>query len=58
MLSKYCLRDYRFNFIEKIEILKAKSLDKIRARLHGIEGRKGSAKIRKSDSKKGKSTIN
>lgn len=39
MLRKHGLRNHGFSFKEKIENLKGESLDKIRARLHGIEGR-------------------
>jgi len=39
VLRKYGLRNHGFSFKEKIENLKSESLDKIRARLHGIEGR-------------------
>ena len=39
VLKKYGLRTHGFSFKEKIENLEAESLDKIRARLHGIEGR-------------------
>jgi CRISPR-associated protein Cas1 len=39
VLKKYGLRNHGFGFKEKIENLEGESLDKIRARLHGIEGR-------------------
>ena len=39
VLKKYGLRNHGFSFKEKIEKLEGTSLDKIRARLHGIEGR-------------------
>jgi CRISPR/Cas system-associated endonuclease Cas1 len=39
VLKKYGLRNHGFSFKEKIENLEAERLDKIRARLHGIEGR-------------------
>ena len=39
VLKKYGLRNHGFSFKEKIENLEGESLDKIRARLHGIEGR-------------------
>ena len=39
VLKKYGLRNHGFSFKEKIENLKAESLDRIRSKLHGIEGR-------------------
>lgn len=39
VLKKYGLRSHGFTFKEKIENLESESLDKIRARLNGIEGR-------------------
>jgi CRISPR-associated protein Cas1 len=39
VLRKYGLRNHGFSFKEKIENLEGESLDKIRAKLHGIEGR-------------------
>jgi len=39
VLKKYGLRNHGFEFKEKIENLEGETLDKIRARLHGIEGR-------------------
>jgi len=39
VLRKYGLRNHGFSFKGKIETLEGESLDKIRARLHGIEGR-------------------
>ena len=39
VLKKYGLRNHGFTFKKKIENLEGESLDKIRARLHGIEGR-------------------
>lgn len=39
VLRKYGLRNHGFTFKEKVENLEGESLDKIRARLHGIEGR-------------------
>ena len=39
VLKKYGLRNHGFSFKEKIENLEGDSLDKLRARLHGIEGR-------------------
>jgi len=39
VLKKYGLRNHGFNFKEKIESVEGESLDKIRAKLHGIEGR-------------------
>lgn len=39
VLKKYGLRNRGFRFKEKIANLKSESLDKIRAKLHGIEGR-------------------
>jgi len=39
VLRKYGLRNHGFRFKEKIENLDGESLDKIRAKLHGIEGR-------------------
>jgi CRISPR-associated protein Cas1 len=39
VLKKYGLRSHGFSFKEKIENLKEQSLDKIRTKLHGIEGR-------------------
>jgi CRISPR-associated endonuclease Cas1 len=39
VLKKYGLRSHGFNFKEKIESLEAETLNKIRVRLHGIEGR-------------------
>ena len=39
VLKKYGLRNHGFSFKEKIENIEGESLDKIRARLHGIEGR-------------------
>jgi len=39
VLRKYGLRNHGFSFKEKIEYIKGESLDKIRSRLHGIEGR-------------------
>jgi len=39
ILRKHGLRSHGFNFKEKIENIHAETLDKIRSRLHGIEGR-------------------
>jgi CRISPR-associated protein Cas1 len=39
VLRKYGLRNHGFSFKEKTENLKEESLDKIRAKLHGLEGR-------------------
>lgn len=39
VLKKYGLRNHGFSFKEKIENLKGESLDRVRAKLHGIEGR-------------------
>lgn len=39
VMKKYGLRNHGFSFKEKITNLEGESLDKIRARLHGIEGR-------------------
>jgi CRISPR-associated protein Cas1 len=39
VLRKYGLRSHGFSFKEKIENLEGEGLDKIRAKLHGIEGR-------------------
>jgi len=39
VLRKYGLRNHGFTFKEKVENIEGESLDKIRARLHGIEGR-------------------
>ena len=39
VLRKHGLRNHGISFKEEIENLQAESLDKIRARLHGIEGR-------------------
>jgi len=39
VLKKYGLRNHGFSFKEKIENIEGESLDKIRVRLHGIEGR-------------------
>ena len=39
VLRKYGLRNHDFSFKEKTESVEGESLDKIRARLHGIEGR-------------------
>jgi len=39
VLRKHGLRSHGFNFKEKIENIHAETLDKIRSRLHGIEGR-------------------
>lgn len=39
VLKKYGLRNHGFSFKEKIMNLEGESLDKIRAKLHGIEGR-------------------
>ena len=39
VLKKYGLRNHGFSFKEKIKNIEEESLDKIRARLHGIEGR-------------------
>jgi len=39
VLRKHGLRSHGFNFKEKIENFHAETLDKIRSRLHGIEGR-------------------
>jgi CRISPR-associated protein Cas1 len=39
VLKKYGLRNHGFEFKQKIENIKGESLDKIRAKLHGIEGR-------------------
>ncbi len=39
VLRKYGLRNHGFSFKEKTESVEGESLDKIRARLHGIEGR-------------------
>ena len=39
VLKKYGLRNHGFSFKEKIENLEGESLDNLRARLHGIEGR-------------------
>ena len=39
ILGKYGLRNHGSSFKEKIDTLNSESLDKIRARLHGIEGR-------------------
>ena len=38
VLKKFGLRNHGFSFKEKIETLEGECLDKIRARLHGIEG--------------------
>jgi len=39
VLKKFGLRNHGFSFKEKIENLEGESLDNIRAKLHGIEGR-------------------
>jgi CRISPR-associated protein Cas1 len=39
VLRKYGLRNYGFSFKDKIASIQAESLDNIRAKLHGIEGR-------------------
>jgi len=39
VLRKHGLRSHGFNFKEKIENIHVETLDKIRSRLHGIEGR-------------------
>ena len=39
VLKKYGLRNHGFSYKENIENLEGESLDKIRAKLHGIEGR-------------------
>jgi CRISPR-associated protein Cas1 len=39
VLKKYGLRNHGFSYKEKIENLEGESLDKIRAKLHGIEGK-------------------
>ena len=39
VLKKYGLRNHGFNFKEKIKSIEGETLDNVRARLHGIEGR-------------------
>ena len=39
VLRKYGLRNHGFSYKEKVKSIQGESLDKIRARLHGIEGR-------------------